>query len=258
MGALTSGQFVDAPDIDPITFDTGDVKWSARRTAAAGWLKCDGSANSRTVYAALFAAIVPSLGTFTVTLASPGVFTLTAHGLVIGDQVYLTTTGALPTGLAANTIYYVVSTPTADTFTLSATLGGSAINTSGSQSGTHTLRLCPYGLGDGSTTFNLPDAPGRVLVAAAGSAGHADVRALGANDGIAVANRRPKHQHTPHGHTAEVFNDSPGTARIAGGNSSGGSEGTVGGVNTHDGGSGVATDAMDAPANLVMNLFIKT
>jgi microcystin-dependent protein len=169
MGALTDGQFVDNLDLNPITFDTGDVRWSALRSAASGWLKCDGSAVSRTTYAALFAAIVPALGATTVTIASPAVFTLASHGLAIGDCVYLTTTGALPTGLSANTIYYVVSTPTTDTFTLSATEGGAAINTSGAQSGTHTLRFCPYGLGDGSTTFNLPIAPFSGRISSAGA-----------------------------------------------------------------------------------------
>jgi hypothetical protein len=80
-------------------------------------------------------------GAATVTIASPGVFTNTGHGLALNDVVLLLTTGALPTGLAANTRYYVVSVPTADTFTVSATRGGSAVNTSGSQSGTHTLYL---------------------------------------------------------------------------------------------------------------------
>lgn len=41
---------------------------------------------------------------------------------------------------------------------------GTAINTTGSQSGVHTLRLCPYGLGDGSTTFNVPNWEGKVPV----------------------------------------------------------------------------------------------
>ena len=49
-----------------------------------------------------------------------------------------TTTGALPTGLAINTDYYVTVID-ANTFNLSATLGGAFINTSGTQSGTHTL-----------------------------------------------------------------------------------------------------------------------
>lgn len=79
-----------------------------------------------------------SFVTFTVTIASPGVFTSTAHGLSAGDTVVLETDGALPTGLSVDTQYYVISTGlTSDNFRLAATSGGSAINTSGSQSGTH-------------------------------------------------------------------------------------------------------------------------
>jgi hypothetical protein len=76
---------------------------------------------------------------FTVTIASPGVLTYTAHGLVANQPVHMTTTGALPTGLVAGVMYYVKDVLSADTFTLSATPGGAAIATSGSQSGTHTL-----------------------------------------------------------------------------------------------------------------------
>ncbi len=75
---------------------------------------------------------------FTVTIASPGVFTRKAHGLRSGDRVLLSTTGALPTGLSVATWYYVISSGLGeDTFQLSATKDGAAINTSVSQSGTH-------------------------------------------------------------------------------------------------------------------------
>lgn len=75
---------------------------------------------------------------FTVTIAAPGVFTAPSHGLQAGQRVILATTGALPTGLAVDTWYYVVSTSLADnTFSVSATDGGTAITTSVSQSGTH-------------------------------------------------------------------------------------------------------------------------
>lgn len=85
-----------------------------------------------------------SKGTFTVTIASPGVVTNTAHGLNEGDAVFMRTTGALPTGLAVDTVYYVITAGlTADAFQVSATRGGSAINTSGTQSGTHTLYAVP-------------------------------------------------------------------------------------------------------------------
>jgi hypothetical protein len=78
-----------------------------------------------------------SSSTVTITIASPGVVSWTAHGLAADTPVKITTTGALPTGLVAGTIYYVKS-PATNTFQLAATPGGSAINTSGSQSGTHT------------------------------------------------------------------------------------------------------------------------
>lgn len=72
----------------------------------------------------------------TVSIASPGVVTLAGHGFAADTAVILTTTGALPTGLTAGTIYYVRN-PATDTFELSATVGGASINTTGSQSGTH-------------------------------------------------------------------------------------------------------------------------
>lgn len=77
-------------------------------------------------------------GTFTVTTASPAIFTRTAHGLVAGDSIQFSTTGSLPSGLATLTNYYVIATGlTANTFEVSLTAGGAAVNTSGAQSGTH-------------------------------------------------------------------------------------------------------------------------
>jgi hypothetical protein len=78
--------------------------------------------------------------TATMTIATPAVVTKSAHGLSAGDKVLFRTTGALPTGVTAETVYFVIATGlTADDFQFSATDGGAAINTSGSQSGTHTL-----------------------------------------------------------------------------------------------------------------------
>lgn len=51
-----------------------------------------------------------------------------------------------------------------------------------------------YGIGDGSTTFNLPDMRGRMPV---GVGTHSEINARGSSDGDAtVGNRRPKHRHT--------------------------------------------------------------
>lgn len=78
------------------------------------------------------------VATFTVTIASPGVITLTGHGFLGNERVILQTSGALPTGLSVNTVYFVKYVD-ANTFKLATTAGGADINTSGSQSGTHTL-----------------------------------------------------------------------------------------------------------------------
>jgi len=77
--------------------------------------------------------------TVTITIASPGVISWTNHRLTSGAPVVFSTTGALPTGITAGTTYFVISSGlTADAFQISTTVGGSAVNTSGSQSGTHT------------------------------------------------------------------------------------------------------------------------
>jgi uncharacterized protein (DUF1800 family) len=78
--------------------------------------------------------------TATISIAAPAVVTWTAHGLTSGTPVVFTTTGALPTGLTAGTTYYVITAGlTANAFEVSTTLGGSAVATSGSQSGTQTV-----------------------------------------------------------------------------------------------------------------------
>lgn len=156
-------------DVEAAINPTGAISPYAGRVVPANWLSCDGAAVSRTTYATLMSVIAPTVGTFTVTIAAPAVVSLTAHGFITGDQVYFTTTGALPTGLTANTIYYVVRVD-ANSFNLSTTLAnaiaGTKITTSGTQSGTHTAVACPFGLGDGSTTFNVPDLRGRVVAGA--------------------------------------------------------------------------------------------
>lgn len=84
----------------------------------------------------------PAIGTVTVTIATPAVFTKSGHGLTAGDKVQFSTTGALPTGLTAGTTYFVIAAGlTSNDFEVSATEGGSAINTSGAQSGTHSISL---------------------------------------------------------------------------------------------------------------------
>lgn len=68
----------------------------------------------------------------TATIATNGTFTITAHGLAVGDQVVL---GTLTTGAVGvvqiDTLYYVVTAPDANTFTLAKRLGGPVITFAG-------------------------------------------------------------------------------------------------------------------------------
>ena len=109
---------------------------------------------------------------FSVTIASPAVLTL-GYGLDNGTAVTLTTTGYLPTGLVPGTVYYVINS-SGSTCNLSATYGGAAINTSGSQSGTQYVAARGYPLSsiggsDGyaplyQNTFTVSDASRFILV----------------------------------------------------------------------------------------------
>jgi hypothetical protein len=107
--------------------------------------------------------------TVTITNASPAVFTTpSAHGFAVGQTLYFTTTGALPTGLTASQSYYITAVPSTTTFNVSATPAGSNVNTSSAGSGTHTLHYNPIPSGapgspDGSiTTFSATNA-GRLI-----------------------------------------------------------------------------------------------
>jgi hypothetical protein len=75
--------------------------------------------------------------TITVTIATPAVVTSTIN-LSEGDAFTLTTTGALPTGLVVGTVYYARNV-SGTTFNLSATPSGALINTTGTQSPTHSI-----------------------------------------------------------------------------------------------------------------------
>lgn len=71
--------------------------------------------------------------------ASPAVITYT-NTFVANEPVVFSTSGTLPTGLVAGTVYYVLSAGLSSaSFRVSATAGGAAINTSSAGSGTHSV-----------------------------------------------------------------------------------------------------------------------
>ena len=134
-------------------------------TAPSGYLLCNGSQVLRSAYSSLFNVLNPNIGTASISIENPALVTIANHGMQEGDKFYFTTTGSLPTGLSANTLYFVnyissssfhVSTSRVNAF------NGINLVTSGTQSGVHSIVRSPYGNGDGSITFHLPDFRGRV------------------------------------------------------------------------------------------------
>lgn len=66
-------------------------------------------------------------------------FTITGHGLPQGRRVQFTTSNTLPSPLAANTDYYVLN-PTTNTFQVSTTIGGTAVDITTQGTGTHSVK----------------------------------------------------------------------------------------------------------------------
>lgn len=120
-------------------FQSGDVKETAALSLPSGWYWCDGSAKNRVTDVNLFNAItvqqsgITAIGSFVVTNLTD-TSNLSAGMPMSG------------TGIQANTTIQSVDSATQITMSLAATVGA----TSG-------LVFAPYGAGDGSTTFNLPN-----------------------------------------------------------------------------------------------------
>jgi len=112
----------------------------------------------------------------TITIASPAV--VTASGTFYeGTPISFESTGALPTGLAIGTIYYVRN-PSGSTFNVSATVSGSLINTSGTQSGTQSISPRAVLLSSLATASDVPTIQNYVFV----SDTYRFVFAFGCND----------------------------------------------------------------------------
>ena len=248
-------------------FPAGVVAETAAPLPPGGWLLCFGQAVSRSIYSALFNALCPVIGAFTVSIATPGVVTFAGHGMQAGDRFRLFTSGALPTGLAANTDYYVIAAGFgAGAFQLSATLGGAAINTSGTQSGTHTLQRFPHGAGDGSTTFTLPDGRGRIRAGADAMGGTAAGRLTVAGSGVysaALGAVGGTESHTLTAAQSGIATHSHGVSSFStGGSSYNVSAGGLGGTDVSGTGNAGPTSASAAHPNvqpvLTLNTIIKT
>lgn len=159
----------------------GDLKPSARINPDAGWLRADGAAVGRTAYAALFAAVtVATTGNTT-----NGSSVVGGMGSTAGMEAGMPFEGAnIPSGTT------IASVDSAAQVTLSASATATVAGVA--------VRALPYGGGDGSTTFNVPDMRGRAAVGAGAGAG-LTARRLGATMGseshaLTIA-EMPPHDH---------------------------------------------------------------
>ncbi len=108
----------------------------------------------------------------------------------------------------------------------------------------------PFGSGDGSTTFNLPDYRGRAFIHHSTSSGNADTKTMGLSDSAALASRRTKPTVSVSGTTGSESSHTHSIATIASqGVGTGGVPGSpsatgAGSAHSHSfSGSGTATTA---------------
>ena len=73
----------------------------------------------------------------TFTAATSDVITSSAHGMSNGDVITVASSTTLPAGLSASTYYFIISADT-NTFKVSTTPGGSAVDITDTGTGTHT------------------------------------------------------------------------------------------------------------------------
>ena len=187
-------------------------------SAPTGGLLCDAAAVNCTTYMALAKKLVPNASTLGNTSTSVATctadagtdeITCTGHGLSANDLVHFTNSGgALPTGLSANTVYYVKTVVSANVITVSATRGGAVLDITGAGTGTHTLH----------NKVNTPDLRGRTWIGLDNLGGSAASRitssstnggnsttlggAGGAQTHTLVTAEIPAHTHTEVGITA--------------------------------------------------------
>lgn len=146
-GIFDGTDYVTVP-VDADSPGAPDYAVQAANFGAVGiQLKADGSTDRKTAIRFFWDAFDdvtvtavdveyrPEATGVTISIANPAVISWPSHGLVANDLFYLATTGSLPTGLTADTPLYVKDVLTSGTFTVSATPGGAAIATSGTQSG---------------------------------------------------------------------------------------------------------------------------
>lgn len=207
-----------------------------------GFLWCDGAAVSRASHARLFAQLTRSVtgtttnGSATITSVSADLTSQVSAGMPISGP-------GIPAGATVTAV-------TATTITISANATASG--------GGNTFVIAPWGVGDGSTTFNVPDCRGRTSVGRDNMGGTAanrltnsgagnpgvDGKRLGAAGGAdrhAISEAQmPSHWHGPSASTATFIGNVPNNgvgaslaSDMAGGLMATSSTGVKGGSEAH-------------------------
>jgi microcystin-dependent protein len=261
---------------------SGTVADFAGINAPSGWLLCYGQAVSRTTYSTLFAAIaIGAGGTITGNITSgssviPGVTSTT--GMVAGMPIS-------GTGIPSGTTIASVDSGTQIHISQNANSGsGAAVP----------IVVAPHGIGDGSTTFNVPDLRGRashgvdnmggtaanlvtsgvsgingVLLGAAGGNQNLHAHSHGVSDpSHAHGVYDPSHYHTPPGGQVWQVTNASGANYSGGPDNNFGYEGNTAAAYTGIGIYGAYTGislgttgsgaSQNMPPSLMLNKIIKT
>lgn len=160
--------------------NVGDVRVTAAVADETGWLTADGSAISRTTYARLFDAIcISQSGTRT-----SGSAVITGLSDTSKMSAGMDVSG---TGIPSST--QIASVDSASQITL---------DQNATSSGTSTVVVAPFGVGDGSTTFNVPNLKGRAAIGSGQASGLSARRLgvkLGEEDHTLTTDEIPAHTH---------------------------------------------------------------
>ena len=202
-------------------------------TAPSGWLLCDGTAVLRSTYSILFSAItITQIGTF-----NGGSAVVTGLADTSNMGIGMPVSGA---HVQAGSVILTVDSGTQITMNKTATGGTSTEN----------LVVAPFGVGDGSTTFNTPDFRGRVSIGK-GTGSGLTARVLGITGGeethaLSIA-ELASHVHTYNRPDAITASYGTGSVKAV--------PTVTAGINTGSQGSGTAHNTMQP--FLVTNKIIK-
>jgi microcystin-dependent protein len=169
-GALNSGAggfSLNSPPTASLAAPAGTIVDFGGILAPTGWLLCYGQAVSRTIYSALFTALsIKTAGDTNAALRTITNIASTA-GMAVGNPL-------CGTNIAAGSVIASVDSATQITMNQNAAFTGTAGQ----------FFVTPHGVGDGSSTFNLPDLRGRASAGLDNMGGTAANRITAAISGV--------------------------------------------------------------------------